>query len=158
MIDSKTNEIDIIKFQKEIDAAKFTKNTEFISKEKATANLKIDLGEDFVEFLGYSPLLASIDVKLNADYANNDSLTIIDSLLRQNNIVHDVFYQEDLVEKLNHNVNRISAFLLSFCLGQLTFTRSKSVVDEDKKFLQSEIVFFIISSNSKSPLQEPILI
>ena len=116
MIDSKTNEIDIIKFQKEIDAAKFTKNTEFISKEKATANLKIDLGEDFVEFLGYRPLLASIDVKLNADYANNDSLTIIDSLLRQNNIVHDVFYQEDLVEKLNHNVNRISAFLLSFCL------------------------------------------
>jgi len=115
IINSTTNEIDIIKFQKELDATKFTKKTQFISKEKATANLKMDLGEDFVEFLGYSPLLASIDVKLNADYANNDSLILIDSQLRKNNIVHDVFYQKDLVEKINNNVNRISAFLLSFC-------------------------------------------
>lgn len=115
IINSTTNEIDIIKFQKELDAAKFTKKTQFISKEKATANLKMDLGEDFVEFLGYSPLLASIDVKLNADFANNDSLVLIDSQLRKNNIVHDVFYQKDLVEKINNNVNRISAFLLSFC-------------------------------------------
>ena len=33
------------------------KSTEFISKDEAAIRLKEDLGEDFVEFLGYNPLL-----------------------------------------------------------------------------------------------------
>jgi len=108
-------EIEIMKFQKEIDASGFAKNTIFISKEKATQDLQIDLGEDFVQFLGYSPLLPSIDVKLNAVYANADSLTIINTELIKNNNVHEVFYQKDLVDKINSNINRLSAFLLTFC-------------------------------------------
>ena len=36
-----------MKFQKEIDASSFAKNTIFVSKEKATQDLREDLGEDF---------------------------------------------------------------------------------------------------------------
>ena len=75
-----------------------------------------DLGEDFVSFLGYSPLLPSIDVKLNAAYANTDSLAIITSEMSKNTAVHDIFYQESLINKLNSNVNRLSFFLLAFCI------------------------------------------
>lgn len=110
------NEIETLKFQKILDASEFAKNTTFITKEEATQNLKADLGEDFVEFLGYSPLLASIDVKLSADYANNDSLQLITNELIENNNVFEVYYQEDLVEKLNSNVNKLSLFLLAFCI------------------------------------------
>ena len=110
------NEIETLKFQKILDASEFAKNTTFITKEEATQNLKADLGEDFVEFLGYSPLLASIDVKLNADYANTDSLQLITNELIENNNVFEVYYQEDLVEKLNSNVNKLSLFLLAFCI------------------------------------------
>ena len=74
MLKKDITEIETIKFQKELDASKFAKFTSFISKEQATQDLKADLGEDFVDFLGYSPLLASIDIKLNANYANVDSL------------------------------------------------------------------------------------
>jgi len=109
------NETEIMNFQKELDASDFVKNTNFISKEKATEDLKLDLGEDFEQFLGYTPLLASIDVKLNALYANTDSLNIINIELNKNSNVHEVFYHKDLVEKLNNNVNRISVFLLVFC-------------------------------------------
>ena len=108
-------EIEVMKFQKEIDASSFAINTLFISKEKATQDLQKDLGEDFVKFLGYSPLLSSIDVKLNAAYANADSLAIINDELNKNSNVHEVFYQKDLVNKINSNVNRLSAFLLTFC-------------------------------------------
>jgi cell division transport system permease protein len=108
-------EIEIIKFQKELDAYAFVKSTIFVSKERATQDLQKDLGEDFVKFLGYSPLLASLDVKLNATYANTDSLNIIKNALNKNSNVHEVFYQKDLVDKLNKNINRLSVFLLTFC-------------------------------------------
>ena len=114
MLKDNIAEIEIMKFQKEIDASGFAKNTIFVSKEEATQDLQKDLGENFVQFLGYSPLLPSIDVKLNAAYANTDSLTIINAELSKNSIVHEVFYQKDLVDKINSNVNRLSAFLLTF--------------------------------------------
>ena len=116
MLKDGINEIETLKFQKILDASEFAKNTTFITKEEATQNLKADLGENFVEFLGYSPLLASIDVKLNADYANTDSLQLITNELIDNNNVFEVYYQEDLVEKLNSNVNKLSLFLLAFCI------------------------------------------
>ena len=116
MLKDGINEIETLKFQKILDASEFAKNTTFITKEEATQNLKADLGEDFVDFLGYSPLLASIDVKLNADYANTDSLQLITNELIENNNVFEVYYQEDLVDKLNSNVNKLSLFLLAFCI------------------------------------------
>ena len=115
MLKEDVNEMEIMKFQKVLDASNFVKNTTFISKEQATQDLQKDLGEDFVSFLGYSPLLNSIDVKLNASYANNDSLNVINHNLTNHVAVHEVFYQQDLVEKLNSNVNRLSVFLLTFC-------------------------------------------
>ena len=114
MLQDNSSEIETLEIQKLLDASNFVKQTVFISKEEATKELEKELGEDFVDFLGYSPLLASIDVKLNAQYANSDSLRIIDAELRKNDIVHDVYYQENIVDKINSNANRISVFLLIF--------------------------------------------
>lgn len=116
MLKDGVNEIETLKFQKILDASDFAKSTSFTTKEQATADLKTDLGEDFVEFLGYSPLLASIDVKLNAEYGNTDSLQIITNELSENTNVFEVYYQKDLIDKLNSNVNRLSFFLLIFCV------------------------------------------
>ncbi len=120
MLNDDIAEIESIKFQKELSAANFTKSVTFITKEQATEELKSELGEDFVGFLGYSPLLSSIDIKLNAPYANTDSLQKITTNLINNPIVFEAFYQKDLVDKLNHNVNQISLFLIIFC-GLLFF-------------------------------------
>tara|TARA_B110000037_G_scaffold125365_1_gene142860 strand:- start:541 stop:1419 length:879 start_codon:yes stop_codon:yes gene_type:complete len=116
MLKEGVNEMGIMNFQKILDAADFAKSSTFVSKEQATKDLQNDLGEDFVSFLGYSPLLASVDVKLNASYANTDSLAVIKAELNDYPVVHTIFYQENLIDKLNSNVNRLSFFLLSFCL------------------------------------------
>jgi cell division transport system permease protein len=116
MLKEGVNEMEIMNFQKILDAADFAKSSTFVSKEQATKDLQNDLGEDFVSFLGYSPLLASVDVKLNASYANTDSLAVIKTELNDYPVVHTIFYQENLIDKLNSNVNRLSFFLLSFCL------------------------------------------
>lgn len=116
MIKEQVKEIELIEFKKILDAEEFTKNTRFVSKNEATHELEKELGEDFVSFLGFNPVLASIDVKLNSVYANNDSLQKISTQLARKNIVHEVFYQKDLIDKLNSNVRKISFFLISFSL------------------------------------------
>jgi len=107
-------EADIYQLQKTLDAADFVKQTEYITKEQAAEELKNDLGEDFISFLGYNPLLPSIEVKLKADYANNDSLEIIEQRLLKNDGIKEVIYQKSLVHLVNENISRLSVMLLAF--------------------------------------------
>ena len=107
-------EADIIRFQKLLDASTFSKSTEYITKEKAAQNVSKNLGEDFVSFLGNNPLTAQIDVRLNANYANNDSLANIEKQIVKNDIVKEVYYQKSLVQMVNENIRKISLVFLSF--------------------------------------------
>lgn len=109
-------ESNILAYQKELNATSFVKSTEYITRERAAADLQKDLGEDFVDFLGYNPLLPSIEVSLKADYANNDSLQLIEQFVMGNNQVKEVYYQKSLVDMVNQNVRKISMVLLGFSL------------------------------------------
>ncbi len=109
-------EVDMIRLQKNLDASDFVKSTEFVTKEKAAQDLQKDLGEDFINFLGYNPLLASIDIKLNANYANNDSLSVIEKKLRTYPQVKEVFYQKNLINLINENIKRIGLIFLLFSI------------------------------------------
>jgi len=114
IIKEEVKETAILEFQKKLDATPFVKSTNYITREQAAKDLTKDLGEDFVDFLGYNPLLASIDIRLQADYANNDSLKIIESRLIANPLVKEVFYHKSLVELVNQNIRRISVVILAF--------------------------------------------
>lgn len=114
MLKDSIPQIEEMAFRKELGAEPFTKKTEYISKQQATETLMEDLGEDFVSFLGYSPLLASIDVKLNPNFANTDSLEKIVLKLEKNPVVFETYFQKDLLQKLNSNTKRLSFFLLIF--------------------------------------------
>lgn len=105
---------DIIILQKELDAEPFVKSSRYISPEEAARELTADLGEDFIDFLGYNPLPPSIDLRVRAAYANVESLETIENKLMQEVIVKEVFYQKSLVHLINKNVNRISIVLLGF--------------------------------------------
>lgn len=113
-------DVEIAQIQKSLDAENFVKSTHFIHADSAAAELQRELGEDFIGFLGYNPLLPSIDVKLNADYANTDSLSVIEANLTENPKIKEVFYQKDLVSLINENVKKISFYLLAFSALLLT--------------------------------------
>ncbi|MCK5776231.1 MAG: permease-like cell division protein FtsX [Bacteroidales bacterium] len=104
----------IMELKKNLDAADFVKYTEYITPEEAAEELQEDLGEDFIGFLGYNPLLPSIDLRLNAQYANIDSLKIIEADLLTNTDIKEVYYQESLIEMINDNLRRIGFFILIF--------------------------------------------
>lgn len=100
--------------QTELSQMPFTKSIKYISKEEAAIRLKKDLGEDFISFLGYNPLSASIDIKLNADYANNDSLQKIQRVIADNRYVKEVVYQKNLIDKVNKNTQIVVMYILFF--------------------------------------------
>ncbi|MCD4747576.1 MAG: permease-like cell division protein FtsX [Bacteroidales bacterium] len=114
IMNENVKEAGIIKLQKTLDASKYVKTTEYITKEKAAEELGKDLGEDFIGFLGYNPLLPSIEVRFKAEYANNDSLTMIKNNILANKNVKEVYYQESLVDVINKNVKNISIIILGF--------------------------------------------
>lgn len=109
-----TKEVDVLALQKEIESNPKIKSTQYISKELAARNLTEDLGEDFIRFLGYNPLLSSIDVYLKADYANPKNIELLSILLKNNTLVNEVRYQKSLIENINQNIQTISIVLLSF--------------------------------------------
>ncbi len=98
----------------ELNSAGFTKSVNLITKEKAAEKLKDDLGEDFVSFLGSNPLLNSLEVKLNADYAHSDTLQAIEKKLLNKPFIKEVVYQKLLINKLNKNTRAAAFFLLIF--------------------------------------------
>lgn len=105
---------DVKRLQKSLDASKYVKTTEFVSKEDAAEILQADLGEDFVDFLGYNPLLTSIDIKMNAAYAHPDSLAWIEADLLENPKIRNVDYHKDLLTAVNENIRKITLVLVSF--------------------------------------------
>lgn len=109
-------EADIKRLQKSLDAARFTRLTEYIDSESAASRLRDELGEDFIEFLGYNPLSTSIDIYLNQSYANPDSVSVIEADLIQNPKVKEVYYRRDLLSFVNENVQKISLLLGGFSL------------------------------------------
>ncbi len=105
-------ELDILK--QEISSSAFTKQVDYISKDEAAKKLQKDLGEDFITFLGYNPLLSSLDVKLNSDYANIDSLAGFEKQIMQKHFVKEVIYHKDMIKQVNDNAKVISIYILIF--------------------------------------------
>ena len=113
-------ESDITELQQSLSSTEYVKSVEYIDKETAAAKLKEELGEDFTGFLGYNPLLSSIDVKLLADYANAEQLSVLEKKFMEYPQVKEVLFQRDMVNIINENVKKIGIVLLIFS-GLLLF-------------------------------------
>lgn len=114
ILNEQLREVEIFRIQKALDARKYVKETEYINKEQAAVDLQKALGEDFLQTLGYNPLLPTIEVKFLASYANIDSIAIIESDLKEFEGIKEVYYQKNLIQAVNENVNKISLFILFF--------------------------------------------
>lgn len=114
ILNDNAKEVDVAKLQKTLDASDFVRSTEFVNKDEAAKRLKQDLGEDFVDFLGYNPLLSSINVHLKADYANTDSIAWIEKELLSTKLVKEVIYHKSSIDAVNDNAKKIGLVILAF--------------------------------------------
>lgn len=107
-------ENEIADLLKSLKSANFVKEAEYVDKATAAERLKTELGEDFTGFLGYNPLLSSIDVKLRADFATPEQLVVIEKKLMEFPQIKEVSYQHDMVKIINENVQKIGFILIFF--------------------------------------------
>ncbi|MBP3668028.1 MAG: permease-like cell division protein FtsX [Bacteroides sp.] len=112
LVSDDMKEPEALKFQKELNGKAFVKESQYISKEQALKEQTEAMGTDPAEFLGYNPFTASIEIKLNAEYANSDSIAWIEKLILKNKKVMEVNYPQDLLDAVNRNIQRISMLLL----------------------------------------------
>lgn len=111
-IKDSAKDIEIKQLQKKLQLDEGTKRVEFTPKEEAAEQYARDIGEDFIEFLGYNPLLNSIDVFFNAEFVNTQLLEATKSSLEAIDFVNEVIYDQPLVNLLDNNIRQITLVLI----------------------------------------------
>lgn len=120
MLNNDARDAEVKMIEKSLQSSALVKSAVYIDKEKAAEKLKDELGEDFVEFLGYNPLLSSIEVKVFAEYANPEGLGMVENIIKGFPEVKEVRYQKDIVNLIHENVSKISMVLLCFTILMAT--------------------------------------
>lgn len=105
-------EVEINQLQKSLSMAEYTKAANYVSKEEAAEKHSEEIGENFMDFLGYNPLKNSIDVNLNADFVSPEKIEEIAFEISAKSYVDEVSYDKPLVGLLNDNVKRIGFWIL----------------------------------------------
>ena len=113
-------EVEIDQLQKSLALSEYTKSIDFVSKEQAAKAYSEEIGEDFMEFLGYNPLQNSVDVYFNADYVSETKIAEISRDLGEKEFVDEIIYDKPLIALLNDNIKRLSFWILAVS-GLLTF-------------------------------------
>lgn len=112
LISDDMRESDILKYQKKLSETDFAKSVEYISKKQALEEQTEAMGTNPKDFLGYNPFTASLEIKLNSEYANSDSIAKIEKRIRKNTNIQDVVYRKELINAVNDNIRNISVLLL----------------------------------------------
>lgn len=112
LISDELSQTNLEALQTELTAAVYVKSLTYISKEQALEETSKDLGTDPSEFLGYNPFTPSFEIKVNEEYANNDSLTKIVTQLDSRKEIVGVDYDKDTINSVNENIRKISVVLL----------------------------------------------
>lgn len=100
-----------LEYQVVLDSLHFIRSTEFISKAQGTREMEQMLGEGFLDVFEASPIPASVNVSLMAEYVTPDSLDVVKEAILASPIVDEVDYQQSLIEALNANLQKISLIL-----------------------------------------------
>jgi cell division transport system permease protein len=108
MIADDVEEQDAQLLKKHIEGEAYTAEASYLSKEEAAALMQEELGEEFVDFLGYNPLPASIDIHIKPEFSDEDKLADIVKELEKNTAVNEVVFQHDLLKQMNANLSKWS--------------------------------------------------
>ena len=103
---------DIKQINKFLNLNENVKSIEFISKEDAAELFTNEIGEEFVGFLGYNPLLDLISVRLFGDKIDIYNIEEFIESLDNFQFIEEIEYDKPLVESLVNNFNKIGVLII----------------------------------------------
>lgn len=110
--------------RRSIEAAPYCAVCSYISKEDALKEMTKAMGTDPSQFLEYNPFYASLNIRLESQYACSDSLKLIEKKIAAYEGVREVAWQKDLLDIINSNIRKVAGILLilALILSLVSFT------------------------------------
>ena len=108
MMADDVEESEIQHLKKQIEGEPFAAQVSYLSKEEAAGMMEEELGEEFVDFLGYNPLPASLDIHVKPEFSNEENIATVVAELEKNPAVNEVVFQHDLLRQMNANLSKWS--------------------------------------------------
>ena len=109
-----TNDFQIKQLEKLLTLNQSLASIEYISKEDAVEVFTDEIGEDFTTFLGFNPLLSSLNINYRGE--NFDAETVDSFILNLKNnydFIESVEYDKPLIELLNSNFKKIGIWIIA---------------------------------------------
>ncbi|MDC0559893.1 permease-like cell division protein FtsX [Flavobacteriaceae bacterium] len=107
------------------------KQITYLSKEDAAKNFSKEIGEEFVGFLGYNPLLDAISIQLYGDKIDVYSIEKFIENINNFEFIEEVEYDKPLVNALNTNFEKMGLWI--FILSVIFFLTSFILINNSIK-------------------------
>lgn len=120
----------VSKLQKKLNESPYIRSITYISKEDVKKELIEELGGDPEEILGYTPASDYFDITLKSEYANADSIKVVESSLKGQKIIKSFIYSEETLDMINSNLSKIGMGLtiLAVLLMVISFTLIRNTI------------------------------
>jgi len=106
------NKIEITQLQNELLMSNYIEKLKYVSKDDAILIMKEEYGQDFIKELGFNPLVNSIDLNLKSQYVESIILDSISEIIRKNNYVDEIVYDNNLLKLINDNIKKTTYWLI----------------------------------------------
>ena len=159
VLDKEIEEIDKIQIRNFLNGKPYVKSNTFLSKEEAAENFQKELGQNFIDLLGFNPLYDAYIITLNSNYTASDSIQKIKSELLAHNRIEDVSFDQGIVDLLNSKLKTLSLIILGISIFLLLI--AISLIDSTIRLSMFSQRFIIRSMQligaTQSFIQKPFL-
>jgi cell division transport system permease protein len=130
VLQSETTPEQVAAMDKMWKASPYVSEVKYISKEAALQNWEAETGENLVELFGVNPLNAEYEVYVKAEYANLDSLQVIEKQLKSINFVDEIAMHKSEVDAANRNISNVALvlFVIAVLLMLISFVLINNTV------------------------------
>lgn len=106
------SKIELSQFEKKLSIDDGIKEFVYTSKDDAAVKFSSEIGENFVEYLGYNPLLNSIDIYFYANKVETSYINDVVKIFEKEDFVYEVSYDAPLIFLINDNFKKIKDWVL----------------------------------------------
>ena len=109
-----TNDIQIKQLEKLLTLNQNLAEISYVSKDDAVEIFTKEIGEDFTTFLGYNPLLSSLNINYKGEEFDTETVDNFISGLKNNyDFIESVEYDKPLIDLLNSNFKKIGIWVVA---------------------------------------------
>lgn len=111
-LNDEASDVEVSQFEKKLSIDPNIKNFVYTSKNDAAVKFSSDIGENFVDFLGYNPLLNSFDIYFYSESVESLFINEIVKSFESEDFINEVSYDAPLIFLINDNFKKAQNWVL----------------------------------------------